>query len=1351
MSTKKLGFVAGIAIALSVVVSPAFAACSLTTMSECDNAGLMTLIAQMLSGSQTQTQTTTGAAISGIPAGFTFTTNLKQGSTGNDVKYLQVLLNSDAATSIGNSGKETTYFGTATKAAVVKFQNKYASEVLTPYGLKAGTGFFGSASRVKANAMIASGTTTTTTTGGTTTTTTTTPATGAYTVALAANQPAGTIASGSAYNTMLKINVSAGSTAQTITSVTVQRTGLSVDNKVAGVLVVDETGARHGNIVTLASGVATINFTAEPITVAAGTTKTIEIQYNIDATNGKAGTVGASVTAMTGTPAGLPLVGNTFSMADGSTTLGSLSIDAVQLSAADVTKDVGSTGYDIAKFKFTAGSVEDVLIKKVTVYQNGNSSDTDVANIKLVAPDGTVLATVASSTNKYVTFDLTASPYKITKGNVKDLVVRIDVANGSSRTIQYVIQNDYDVVVTGSSTGVSVLPVVTEGVDHSFPMGDVAHFNTVSINAGSLVIQKAATTPSGTIAIGGNSITLATWKFQARGEDIEVRRLQAYITGAGIADNNGSPVALSGTVRLVTEDGTILATVDPATTSLVKVTTNVTGASITLSSYYTIPAGTSKNISLVVDTASTLATTATLNASISTVYYKQLSTNAFSTANDGAGSKIAGNTMSASGANLTAVKNSSVGNSKKVAGQSNVKIGSYLLQTSSTEGVNVSSIAVNLRAGTAANLTGDLTASLTNLTLKKTDGTILGSSIGTPTVGSAAWGTANSFSVSGSLNIPANTTVQVDVYTDIPTALEGYLASEIVTSGISATGASSGITVTLAPSSDQVAQIIQVVAGGTLTVAEETSGTASSQFLSTGLSGVEMGKIKFAATVEDMKIDRLEIRTINGNGNLAQIKLLGTGLTTDPIAPTTNGVAVFTFQSGSELTIPAYGSRVLTIAADTTNVGTLIPGSLVAVGFGTANAKGAGSGNIVEELVGTAVTTSASTVAGDILYITESTLTGSLGAGYYMITTDNNGVFTAAGNSLNGTAVTIASTTNISKLSDTVLTTASATVAKGDVVYIYDASASVAGFYIVINPIAAATLVSAAGDVVSVAIEADSIVTKITNVNALVSNTMQFEEVKPTISKNASSPSGTTSASSDQIIALFDVKAEGSRDLSFSRLTVEKGGNVQADKNVYHFSLYNGTTKLAEVNDTTITGTAEAVTASTFTWLNLGIDSAAEKASLNVGDTIRIVNNSITSTRVVASITGAAAGSVSGADSGSTGITITGGNVALAASAIIIYNNRVHFDGYSDVVLAAQTITAGQTMTLTVRADTTSVKNDGASGQTVTFTASVPGQAGPLVTTVGGLNWSYTTLYNGAVRSTNKADAYPVAANTLSY
>lgn len=95
-------------------------------------------------------------------ANYTWTRSLTVGMTGEDVRMLQRLLNSNSETrvavsGVGSAGNETTYFGPATKAAVMKFQTKYRSEVLTPGGLTTPTGFFGPASIAKANVLAKSG------------------------------------------------------------------------------------------------------------------------------------------------------------------------------------------------------------------------------------------------------------------------------------------------------------------------------------------------------------------------------------------------------------------------------------------------------------------------------------------------------------------------------------------------------------------------------------------------------------------------------------------------------------------------------------------------------------------------------------------------------------------------------------------------------------------------------------------------------------------------------------------------------------------------------------------------------------------------------------------------------------------------------------------------------------------------------------------------------------------------------------------------------------------------------------------------------------------------------------------
>ena len=69
---------------------------------------------------------------------FQFKKNLQAGSQGSEVEALQKCLAKDPDVYPG--GEITGYFGDKTKTAVIKFQEKYKEELLTPQGLTAGTG-----------------------------------------------------------------------------------------------------------------------------------------------------------------------------------------------------------------------------------------------------------------------------------------------------------------------------------------------------------------------------------------------------------------------------------------------------------------------------------------------------------------------------------------------------------------------------------------------------------------------------------------------------------------------------------------------------------------------------------------------------------------------------------------------------------------------------------------------------------------------------------------------------------------------------------------------------------------------------------------------------------------------------------------------------------------------------------------------------------------------------------------------------------------------------------------------------------------------------------------------------------
>jgi hypothetical protein len=96
------------------------------------------------SSSNTSQQSTT---VSGA-----LTRDLKYGMRGNDVKALQDLLKKQGVFS--TRVRSTGYFGTITKAAVIKLQNKYPSETFTFDGLTKANGVVSGNTKVKINQLI---------------------------------------------------------------------------------------------------------------------------------------------------------------------------------------------------------------------------------------------------------------------------------------------------------------------------------------------------------------------------------------------------------------------------------------------------------------------------------------------------------------------------------------------------------------------------------------------------------------------------------------------------------------------------------------------------------------------------------------------------------------------------------------------------------------------------------------------------------------------------------------------------------------------------------------------------------------------------------------------------------------------------------------------------------------------------------------------------------------------------------------------------------------------------------------------------------------------------------------------
>ncbi|PLX28257.1 hypothetical protein C0581_02885 [Candidatus Parcubacteria bacterium] len=587
-------------------------------------------------------------------------------------------------------------------------------------------------------------------------------------VSLSAGTPTGVQAAvGSLYNDVLHFNLKAGSTAVEVTGVTLQKTGLLANTDISGIST--WVGSeRHGSIATALDdeGKVSIGFGNNPITVAANSTVTVSVKLNISssatATNFQMGVVeletGADVT-------GFPVTGNQATVVAG--TLASYTVSAGTVagyaSEAAATSgsgqlEIGELQKEVGKWTFAESGNEDALIENLTFFLSGTSnSDTELKNWTVYGPANEVLGTAVSSNDRYVTVPVN---YTLKKGYSKTLSLKVDIVDGSNKYFSVSIQNDYDVMAKGMTTGYYVAP-------GSFSSQTPTN-SWFKMKQGTLSVQRAATSPSASVPAGVNDEVLGLFELKAIGEDVEIRKMALEIYSGDANDPD-----MTGNVKVQSEDGskTYLST---AYTNLIDGTTSgatfATGTARNLSTYLTIKSGETVTIRVVGNIADGANASDTYAVKVGAFYLKRLSTLDYQTKPNTTTAYL-GNTMNVTAASLTLANNTSVGNSTLATGATNVVVGSMVLAAGSSENVTVTTMAV------------DMTNASNVLNLGLWDGdTLLGTEVVTPVIAS------NTFSFS--LDIPKNTTKVLNLKADVATTASS--TSAFTVSALTAVGAGTG-------------------------------------------------------------------------------------------------------------------------------------------------------------------------------------------------------------------------------------------------------------------------------------------------------------------------------------------------------------------------------------------------------------------------------------------------------------------------------------------------------------------------------------------------------------------------------
>lgn len=685
------------------------------------------------------------------------------------------------------------------------------------------------------------------------------PVSGAVSVSLSADTPASALmAANTAFNTVLKFNVSAASGDVVMTGVKVKKYGYAANAAVNGLALFNAAGTQLGNTVNslTADAEADVLFSGTPYTVHAGTTETFTLK--VHAGNVTTGDLKLAVTGVTasGNPsvAGLPVTGNTFTMTDGSNSVFSATLELMGDYATSVNLD--TKGQDALKVRVNVtNSTEDVKVEKIVLYNAGTAADTDFGNVALYNKSGDKIAT-AEPKDRYVTFDLSANPVVVTKGQNHTFNVKLDVKTGASRNVRLTIQENDDVMLKGVSTGAYVLATGAGSVDTTFPLGNAV--NLLSIASGTLSVSEKGSLTSN-VASGETSVLLGKFALKPAGEAMELRKMKVVLI-------QGGPVALSGTVYVKVNGSTVysVAASSLTTSTQALISTALTNdTEKTMSTYYSMPADTDAVVEVFGDVSSLATASDSYGAGIDAYEVKRVSTNdIFATATANVNSTA--RAVSAASMTITNI-NWLAGTYNVVKGDNNVTLAKFTMDTrSSGENVRVNSLVFSDTTGVTAAITD-----ITNLKIYE-DGVV--EPIATSNNVNAITATSTvTFTFSQPIVLVKGSAVRTFyLKADVSSGAAGD-ATDTHKFAIKSDNSSDAVGVDTASSADAVAgtaQTVTISAGGSLQVAVSyNSGHTYSEngTVTIGSTNQEFTVFKFTAYDENIKVTDL---TLEATGTL---------------------------------------------------------------------------------------------------------------------------------------------------------------------------------------------------------------------------------------------------------------------------------------------------------------------------------------------------------------------------------------------------------------------------------------------------------------------------------------------------
>jgi hypothetical protein len=379
----------------------------------------------------------------------------------------------------------------------------------------------------------------------------TTPVSGSLTVSLASDTTPSMVLPKNAQNVMFtKVNLMAGSSGATVSSMRFRRVGVGSTSDFSNVYLYKADGTRLTSGRTISSTDNSVTFSGLNLTLGAGATQAVYISADLGVTGSTGGQhlfeladMGSVMLSGTGSVAGnFPIRGNAM-------TVGTASVATVTVTdgSEPANPRTGASDAELANFRLAlSGTNADVEVRRITLYQTGTISNSDLGNLRLFQGTDQVASASSIGSDGKIVLNFT-TPFVIPNGQTRTFNLRGSVSGRSDRTIRiyteytsdvYAVDRTYNVGASVDIDGEGL--TTTNRYDGTGTDEAGASFSTVEGGQFTITYNGPATA---NVAKGQNDVVFYKFAITSGSNDVEIRKFNFAVTSTGVglnSEDNGS-------------------------------------------------------------------------------------------------------------------------------------------------------------------------------------------------------------------------------------------------------------------------------------------------------------------------------------------------------------------------------------------------------------------------------------------------------------------------------------------------------------------------------------------------------------------------------------------------------------------------------------------------------------------------------------------------------------------------------------------------------------------------------------------------------------------------------------------